>query len=453
MEKQKKSIDDFFRETLKTHEIVPSERTKEAFLKESALIPQKRRYRGGIILYFVLAILFIMSSIILYYSFNESRDDKPAGIINTPKILTTAEKTNLFHQKNPTVGNTKEYINQIYPGKRNQTILAANNSYGNPGSQNGNEFHSGGSQSMLISPDNEKSFSGKQDEKSLDENLLPITNDKNLQIDSTVYKESADTSFHLSSSHPDSIVNPPFSGDLEKGKKQRLNKYGFFSGTVQYTPEWMFNTLEEEKFVNTLGIEGIFTIGNYSVRTGLGLSITKGTNELVVEYNDFLGSYNKLDSMHFSWNGAIQDYIPSYYMSNQDVWDSLMKLDYPKVVKRYSYLQIPLILGYDFFHNGKFSLGFRTGPLVSILIYSKQLSEDYDPGKKKVIQINNITPEQVSLNWQFMGGINASVKLSENLRFEIEPMAKYYFNSVYEKSEITQKPWSVGVRAALIIKF
>lgn len=156
--------------------------------------------------------------------------------------------------------------------------------------------------------------------------------------------------------------------------------------------------------------------------------------------------------MSFSWDGSVQDYIPTYYMKSQDVYDSLMKLDYPKIVKRYTYLQIPLVLGYDFLRSGRFSVGLRAGPVLSVLLQSKQLSEEYDPGNKKVISINNISPEQVSLNWQFMGGVNASVKLSRNLYLEIEPMAKYYFNSVYEKSEITKKPWSIGVRGAFIIK-
>ena len=264
---------------------------------------------------------------------------------------------------------------------------------------------------------------------------------------------SIDTSRFIPNVSKDTIETLPLSASPKNEKKQKPDKDWYFSGAVQYTPEWMFNTLEENKFVNNFGIEGILTFGKYSIRTGLELSITKGTNELLVEYNDFLGSYNKLDSMSFSWNGSINDYIPSYYFSNQDVWDSLMKLDYPKVVKRYTYLQIPLVLGYDFFQSGRFSIGLRAGPLLSILINSKQLSEDYDPGKNKVIRINNITPEQVSLNWQFMGGINASVRLSKKLLFEIEPMAKYYFNSVYEKSDIQKKPWSVGVRAAFIIKF
>ena len=107
----------------------------------------------------------------------------------------------------------------------------------------------------------------------------------------------------------DTVVTQPPLADVKKENKQRLNKDWFFSTAIQYTPEWMFNTIEEGKFVNNFGVEGIFTIGKYSIRTGLGLSITKGTNELAVEYNDFLGSYNKLDSMSFYWDGTVHNYI------------------------------------------------------------------------------------------------------------------------------------------------
>ncbi|MCX6278341.1 MAG: hypothetical protein NT004_09615 [Bacteroidetes bacterium] len=215
----------------------------------------------------------------------------------------------------------------------------------------------------------------------------------------------------------------------------------------------MFNTLEGGKFVSNFGVEGIFNYGPFSIRTGAGLSIAKGTNELTVEYNDFLGAYNKLDSMDFRWNDPTHEYVPTFYMSRQDVYDSLMKLDYPKVVKRYTYLQIPLIFGYDFWNNETFSVGFRVGPLLSVLLESKQLSAEYDPGKNRIIRINDISPGQVSLNWQAMAGINGSIILNKTLKFEIEPCLRYYFNSVYEKPVNNAKPWSVGVRAALIFKF
>jgi hypothetical protein len=140
-------------------------------------------------------------------------------------------------------------------------------------------------------------------------------------------------------------------------------------------------------------------------------------------------------------------------MSRRDVWDSLLKLDYPKVVKQYVYLQIPLILGYDFFQSGRYSVGIRVGPLMSVLLASKQLSTEYDPGKKRVVSINKISPEQVDLNWQFMAGLDVSYNLTKSLRIEVEPMVKYYFNSVYEKPQTSWKPWSVGVRVGFNVKF
>ena len=157
--------------------------------------------------------------------------------------------------------------------------------------------------------------------------------------------------------------------------------------------------------------------------------------------------------MDFTWSAPSQQYIPKYYMSNQDVWDSLMKLDYAKVVKRYTYLQVPMIMGYDFWQSERISFGIRLGPEMSVLLASKQLSMEYDPGKNRVISINDIAPGQVSLNWQVMGGIHTAFRLTDNLFFEVEPWVKYYFNSVYEKPANNTKPWSIGIRAAFVVKF
>ena len=87
------------------------------------------------------------------------------------------------------------------------------------------------------------------------------------------------------------------------------------------------------------------------------------------------------------------------------------------------------------------------------MLQSEQLSGVYDPGENLVLSINNITPDQVSINWQAIGGLNASVALSKSLYFEFEPQAKYYYQSIYEKSGYTRKPWSIGIRAAVVYKF
>jgi hypothetical protein len=223
---------------------------------------------------------------------------------------------------------------------------------------------------------------------------------------------------------------------------------------VSYSPEWMFNTLDKgTKYVNNAAIEQTFRFQKYSLRTGLGLSITKGTNEVLISYNDYLGSFQKLDSITFTWDPEHINLIPTYYLSNQEVWDSLMKLANTMVIKRYTYLQIPLVFGYDFWSNGQFSLGVRVGPVLSVLLTSKQLSDAYDPGMNRIIMINQITPERIQTNWQLMGGINATFRFSRRLGVELEPEARYYFNSVYEQSDATKKPWSLGFRAAFLVRY
>ena len=172
-----------------------------------------------------------------------------------------------------------------------------------------------------------------------------------------------------------------------------------------------------------------------------------------MEYNDYLGSFNQLDSIRFHWDERNYHLLPTYYTSPKDVWDSLMQQDHPRVIKRYTYLQIPLILGYDVIQARWVSLGFRAGPVLSILARSKQLSDEYDPGKNRIIRVNQATPDRIQINWQIQGGINASFRLSKRIRLDLEPNIKYYFNSVYEQSDVTKKPWSAGFRTAITILF
>jgi hypothetical protein len=452
MEKQKNSIDNFIREALKDHEIIPSDRAKEAFLKEASELPQRRRFRGGAILFIALVILVITGSVGFYYFLSNPSGIESSGVRSEPTHNPSHEKTSTPQPVRPTPEYSTNFVIQTSAVKGNQPFQPAYPSHGNKESAKIRESHSKTTKSIPVSATSEQPIDQNKDQIKTAQVILPETKNPPVASEFSDKSPTSDTSRLILNSSFDTIITKTQPADPNKEKKQRMNKEWYFSCAVQYTPEWMFNTLEEVKFVNNFGIEGIFTYGKYSIRTGLGLSVTKGTNEFAVEYNDYLGSYNKLDSMSFSWDGSVQDYIPTYYMKSQDVYDSLMKLDYPKIVKRYTYLQIPLVLGYDFLRSGRFSVGLRAGPVLSVLLQSKQLSEEYDPGNKKVISINNISPEQVSLNWQFMGGVNASVKLSRNLYLEIEPMAKYYFNSVYEKSEITKKPWSIGVRGAFIIK-
>ena len=253
-------------------------------------------------------------------------------------------------------------------------------------------------------------------------------------------------------SDQDTIIIPGRSSRQAGDKRTNsLPKKWNISLDANYTPEWMFNTLNGDKFANNMGVEGTFHFGRYSIRTGAGLSITTGSNEMLVQSNPYLGNYNALDSISFTWDHYVL--VPTYYTKSTNVYDTTYNYTYSYNKKRYTYLQIPLVLGYDFWQNEWLSLGIRAGAVMSVLLKSDNLSETYDPGKDRIVTINNITPDRIQMNWQAVGGINAAFRLSRRFSIEVEPQARYYFNSVYESSELTKKPWSIGLRTAFVITF
>ena len=477
MKKYNHPTDDFFRDALKDHQMIPSDAARKAFLKDAiGLPPGRKNGKGGLIL--LSAIIALVGMGILFWATTDhqrSVSDFGAkkghnAVVPTPNIKNTGNpnskpaSTGALQHIPESVG--AENIQPLQPERANNI--------------------------QPLQTERAENTQPLQTERA--ENIQPqpvqnqIVADKNQPTPMQVFPEVAAINIHSATtgsgaplegnpSPPSSINNqtitsPPgmridsapvmarkdsleIPSVVKTGKvRESQRKEGKIKPGigVYYTPEWMFGTIEGTKFVNNFGLEGTFHFGKFSIRTGAGLSVSKGTNELTIGYNDFLGSYNKLDSIEFTWSSPLKEYIPKYFMSNKDVWDSLMKLDHAMVVKRNTYLQIPLIIGYDFWQTDNISIGFRVGPMMSILLVSKQLSAAYDPGTKRIVSINDISPGQVSLNWQAIAGLSASFRLTKELQFEVEPSVRYYFNSVYEKPEPSWKPWSVGIRAAFTIK-
>ncbi len=231
------------------------------------------------------------------------------------------------------------------------------------------------------------------------------------------------------------------------------NTFSDFAIGVHYTPEFMFNTLDQSnKLVNNAGLEVTWVKGPYSIRTGIGISIATGVTALGYDYNDYLGTTKKLDSVAFAYDTQGRKIIPSWYYSDKVVYDTALLSLTNEISKRYTYLQFPLILGYDFHQGKKLAFGFRAGPVLQVLIKEDELKNDPGAGDNLVVSINQLTPDRMATHWQALLGINSSLMLSKRIRLELEPHLKYYFNSVYEKTATTSKPWSVELRTALIIK-
>jgi hypothetical protein len=463
MKKHNHPIDDLFREALEDHQMAPSEEAKKAFLRDVIQVPQSaKKGRTGLI---ILSLLLALAGTgIAIWAITSDKFSSNTKLESTPSVPHAAISL-------PESGSAMNHKSNDNPPKSTgiQTSSAAR--IQQPVAQLLEQTIK--QQATFEQPHIMQAPAKPQTLAAMSQPLLPpVPADPPAAVPAPeVPGISADIQDEAGTIHstplkpirkeavskppevkPDSILLPGRKSNWTPPESFKKHSNWIPTLGIYYTPEWMFNTLEGSKFISNFGIEGTFHFDRFSVRTGAGLSIGKGTNELIVEYNDFLGAYNKLDSMQFTWDDPAQQFFPKYYMSKQEVYDSLMKLDYNKVIKRYTYLQIPLIMGYDFRQTDRISIGMRFGPVMSVLIASKQLSAEYDPGNKRIVSINDISPGQVSLNWQVMAGINTSIRLTKGLLLEVEPSVRYYFNSVYEKPDNSTRPWSFGVRAAFVIK-
>ncbi|MEI6682693.1 MAG: hypothetical protein WCO44_08695 [Bacteroidota bacterium] len=477
MKKYKVPPDDLLRDALKDHRITPSEDARRAFLMDAMqLPPAEKKGRSGMIILSLLAGLTAMG-ILFWYANKEwpaisTGNNNPAPVkASTAAVMpkTQINQVTTCVQPEPLTGKSTEK-------KHAQNLSSEIISRQTEKNQPGYPLQSAPDQSVLQGAGNQPETSqyastgtppsANPDGSSLQGQATtpPATVEANplqpgltpaasQQETPSVDAPGKSTVPNTLARKPDTLVTPAKGAHETTQKKGSRKSMITPSLGVYYSPEWMFKTIEGNKFVNNFGIEGTFHFGRFSIRTGAGLSVNKGTNELSVAYNEFLGSYYKLDSIEFKWSPPAKNYIPTMYMSRKSVWDSLMKLENLRVVKQHIYLQVPMIMGYDFWQSEKISMGFTVGPVMSVLLSSKQLSAAFDPGTKRIISINDVSPGQVSLNWQAMAGLNTVFRLTKELRFEVEPEVRYYFNSVYENPEPALKPWSIGFRAALKIEF
>jgi hypothetical protein len=473
METQPNKIDDFFREALHEHAVVPSEAAKAAFLKEAATLEGSRKFYTRWYFYLTAVVLLVSigAGITLLGPQYPARNTGTSPSASLVSSTLPAKKENSSvtipsseHKLTPKEKTTSPVqtltANVDHPQAKNSNITSSrilipdNNRKANSLKTSSLFIKNANEQPYTSSTPVKKETSVTRNDHPLSSPVAPepgpLTEAANLPLPET--KQQNPTPETASTKVADTLKSADPRPVNSKRKSDPNQKRMHVALGVYYAPEWMFNTLEGDKYANNFGVEGTFHLGKYSIRTGAGLSITKGTHELSVNYNDYLGQYQKLDSIAFNWDQTHTKLLPTYYFSKESVWDSLMKTQNEKIIKRYTYLQVPLILGYDFWQNNHFSIGLRAGPILSVLLKTEQISDNYDPGKNRIVEINMITPDRIQTYWQFMLGFNASYNLSRRFGIELEPDVRYYFNSVYEKPVNNKKTWSAGIRIALLIK-
>ena len=473
MNKEQHRLDDLFREGLSNLEMSPSGTGRSRIIAKAMRIVRKHSLKPWLLTGILsLLILGFIAGILQVNRIPHSTE--PKGNHKAIALAKNHEYKSEPNLANPEIQSYKQKINQPVrtdaPG--NKTGKEITNSKGQKIKLNeriNDHYRQSEIQNNIpASGKIMKSLSGKNNNDAYRNTEIQISSVSNpvqgKTADQKLYKDSlssptsstqgiaepSKSTIKQDSSRQANIQFPQGDTVINNGKST-VNKNWNIRAAIYYSPEWIFNALVVNHYVNNMGLEASFKFGPYSVRTGAGLSINNGYNDMVVEKRPYLGGYQSLDYITYQWDAKHYYLVPTIHTTWKDVYDTVIHYSYLNREKQYIYLQVPLILGYDFLRHRNFSMGIRFGPTMSVLLQSKDMTGNYDPGKDKLVVINDVAPERIHLNWQAMAGINAAFRVSGMLFIEIEPEFRYYFDSVFEKKGIADKPWSVGFRIAFLV--
>jgi len=248
----------------------------------------------------------------------------------------------------------------------------------------------------------------------------------------------------------DSEINPRFAG-MNDGER-RYNRRASWQMGVFFTPEVIFYPDDSipNRRAYTFEVTGKWVKSDFFVESGLGFSFSSDDGRYAIDYEKFLGSYDDVYNVTFDTTEG-GDLVPVYHSNIVNVYDSISEFKVDQTKNKYTYLQIPVYIGFQKEVN-RFGWFIKAGPVLSLLVHENIPAPD--AGSDKIVDIDQQMPGRVNTNWQlaFSAGIN--YQLSRKVSLAIEPTFKYYLNSQYQRKYITtQHPYSFGLRTGLLFNF
>ncbi|MEI8006245.1 MAG: outer membrane beta-barrel protein [Bacteroidota bacterium] len=239
------------------------------------------------------------------------------------------------------------------------------------------------------------------------------------------------------------LMNPPDtltfirSGEVFKYVREKAPVPSFFSASLGIAPEmalYSSNGTKTQEF-NYFANAGVaYHFSRFSVRTGIGLGYTYDEGNYKVQYrsNDSVSYYKEVI-------GYYPDPVNSgkfiYITKDHAIYDSVTHMADDRTRNRYTYLQIPLLLGYNVFETRNFSLGIEAGPAVSFLISEKKAQPVIDIPNGRLIALQDYSPTHQPTNWQLWVRLSLEYQFTRNWGMFINPYYKYFITSPTQSAE------------------
>ncbi len=188
----------------------------------------------------------------------------------------------------------------------------------------------------------------------------------------------------------------------------------------------------------------------FFIESGIGLAFSSDNGNYSIDYEKYLGTYNDVYNVTFDTlpDGTLK---PNYHTNPVDVYDTIGKYRIEQTKNRYTYLQVPVLLGFQKQFE-RFGWFVKTGPVISVMLSSDIPTPD--TGDDRIIGIDQQMPGRVNTHWQLAFSAGFTYQLSDRVSLAVEPTFRYYLNSQYNSNYInTRHPYSLGLRTGLLFNF
>ena len=458
-------LDNLFRNTLNNHQIEPSGRLWKgisrkllrAELAHFNFINLPKAFWIGAAGVVLVGMIFLVNQIpdgkttenaYTPTILNKSPDGKATTSASGNKTTHSGRNPNALKENNPL--QTVQMGSSVQPTLKNsgKPVLASNNSTRTIKSNrtNNGSLITSGTTSLNNSISENQSGKGSIHNLQLirtnrDElKYLPVLNVTNLFL-----SEIEDTMLRFSNLN--GIMNVPL--------RTKVVIPQFYSFNLGISPETsMYRNADRYSETNYWLNAGVtYHAGRFSVQSGVGLGYVFDHANYRVNYKskDSIGYFTSIISFVINPGNIIV-----FTTKDIPVYDSLQHIADDRAISRYTYLQIPLMLGYELFESNHFSLGIKAGPSISFLIGSKQALPFIDYPNARLIRVENNNLSRVKVNWEIQAALDLEYRLSKNFSIYGQPYYKHYFKPFEtgeSTSNSTRDPYSVGLEVGARLNF
>ena len=247
-------------------------------------------------------------------------------------------------------------------------------------------------------------------------------------------------------------IDPRTVKGMEEYLEKRSNVH-FYTG-VGATVAMAYYPSTTDQFTWSTDLALGLKLHDFYIESGVGYQDMqeRGIYQIDFKTHDSIGYYNEVVS--FEIDPQNPDEI-TYKTQQTTVYDSVDHYEHKTPLFKYSYLNIPLKVGYRFYQKDRFSVAAEVGVIFSKML-SKEIPEPtINNPEYELIAIINQTPERVDLNFQWQVSLRLNYRFAKTMSVAVQPVFTKYINSIYDtKSGYPNvKPYTMGVRFGIYFDF